>query len=114
VAFYTSTIGLSDGQEYVRMVGGYILAHQLEQITLRDIDRGIRAMRHMDQQEQLRIMDHLEAFGWVERSDKRHDAKRWIVLPAVHETYAQIAENERRKRANIRATINEIGSTCDD
>lgn len=114
VAFYTSTIGLSDGQEYVRMVGGYILAHQLEQITLRDIDRGIRAMRHMDQQEQLRVMDHLEAFGWVERSDKRHDAKRWIVLPAVHETYAQIAENERRKRANIRATINEIGSACDD
>ena len=45
MAFYASIFGLSDDNDRLRSVAGYILAHKVEIVTNRVIQRGDRTMR---------------------------------------------------------------------
>lgn len=48
VAFYFGTLGLSDNHDRLCAIASYILAHQLDKITNRDVQRGDRAMRGLE------------------------------------------------------------------
>lgn len=110
MAFYAGVIGLSDGHERAQMVGAYILAHKLETVTLRTIERGVREFRALDRDSAAKVMDHLEAFGWLVATHKRSDAPSWAVRPEVHEMFAAKADMERERRSEVLTVVNEITS----
>jgi hypothetical protein len=111
-AFYAGTLGLSDDHDRITAVAGYILAHKLNVITNRDVQRGDRTMRGLDRPSIARIFEQMEALGWVEAEPGRRatDPSRWKVNPEVHLRYAARAEQERRRRKEARAVIAELAS----
>ena len=46
LAFYSGVLGLSNDHDRLANVADYILAHKLERITNRDVQRGDRTMRN--------------------------------------------------------------------
>ena len=85
VAFYIGLLGLSDQHDRLLDVGGYILAHKLNTLTTRDIQRGNRSMRGLEKRDTDRIFEQLEAYGWLERqTGKRFTDVDWAVNPEVH------------------------------
>ena len=67
MAFYAGVLGLSNDHDRLANVADYILAHKLERITNRDVQRGDRTMRNLTRRETEAIFEQLEAFGWVTR-----------------------------------------------
>jgi hypothetical protein len=116
-AFYAGTLGLSDDHDRLTAVAGYILAHKLEVMTNRDVQRGDRTMRGIERQSIARIFEQLEALGWVEAEpgQRATSPPRWIVNPLVHQRYAKRAEQERKRRQEAHALIAELatGGTSD-
>jgi phage/plasmid primase-like uncharacterized protein len=104
-AFYTGVLGMSDDLEVVRDLAGFILAHNKESVTMRELQRSTRALKHLDRFQGARIFEQLEAFGWLEQVHKRSDAPQWLVNPKVHELYNEKAKSERERRDNIKADI---------
>ena len=47
LAFYAGVLGLSNDHDRLAAVAGYILAHKLERITNRDVQRGDQSMRNL-------------------------------------------------------------------
>lgn len=107
IAFYTGILGLSEGIDRVKAVAGYILAHKLETVTMRTIGRNVSAMKRVDRQEAAKVFEQLEAFGWLEQTNKRHDAPSWNVDARVHEKFAERALSEAERRADVRGIIAE-------
>lgn len=105
VAFYAGVIGLADDHDALQDVAGYILANNLETITMRTLGRGSRAMRKITRDEGARIFEQLEAMGWVEQVHKRSDAPSWKVNPEVHVLFEAKAEEERLRRNDARQAI---------
>src|SRR4029077_18870583 len=97
VAFYTDVVGLSDNHEQVTCVADYILAHELTKMTVRDVARGDRAMRHLAKRDVETVFDQLHAMGWIERTDGRQ-ADVWLVNPQVHIEHAERAKREHERR----------------
>jgi len=104
-AFYFGTIGLADDHETLRDVAGYILAHNLKSVTMRTLSRGSRSMRRLTRDEGGRIFEQLEAFGWLAQQGRRTDAPSWDVNPAVHTMFAEMADEERTRRADMRQVL---------
>lgn len=98
MAFYAGIVGLSDDQDILEDVAGHILAHRLETVTMRTIQRGSRRMRKMTREEGARIFEQLEAMGWLEQMHRRADAPSWKVNERVHELYEERAEAEAQAR----------------
>jgi hypothetical protein len=102
-AFYGGVLGLSDDHDRLTAIAGYILAHGTETISSRDVQRGDGTMRKLDWPETVRVMNQLEALGWVsEKPAVRANGKpTWIVTPEVHRLFADrgAAEAERRQKA---------------
>jgi hypothetical protein len=102
LAFYAGVLGLSDDHDRLASVAGYILAHKLERITNRDVQRGDRTMRGLERREIEAVFDQLDALGWVDRvpGPQPSSPPHWVVNPAVHVKYEQraAAEKERRER----------------
>ena len=65
-AFYTSVLGLSNDHDRLANVADYILAHGLERVTNRDVQRGDQTMRDLEADETDAIFEQLEALGWVD------------------------------------------------
>jgi hypothetical protein len=106
IAFYIGLLGLSDQHDRLLDVGGYILAHELDSLTRRDIQRGSRSMRGLEKRDTDRIFEQLEAYGWLERQiGKRYTDVTWIVNPEVHRLFAAKAKEERERRERERAEI---------
>lgn len=103
--FYIGLAGLADNQELVRALGGYVLAHQVENITMASAIRNVRQMRNAPDWERERAMGALEAFGWIEPEQARSAKPSWNVMPGVHTKFAEIAEAERIQRNEVRAII---------
>ena len=103
-------LGLSDDHERLTAVAGYILAHRLERITNRDIQRGDRAMRKLERQDILSICDQLDALGWLNRTPglRPTDPPRWDVNPICHAMFEQRANTEAERRWRDRETILEM------
>lgn len=105
LAFYAGVIGLSDDHDDLIDVAGFILAKRREKVTIRDIRMGIRSMRKIDREAGIKLFQRLEALSWVDPVNMRADAPAWNVNPAVHELFAERADNERARRAEMRATV---------
>lgn len=105
LAFYAGVIGLSDDHDDLIDVAGFILAKRREKVTIRDIRMGIRSMRKIDREAGIKLFQRLEALSWVDPVNMRADAPAWNVNPAVHELFADRADNERARRAEMRATV---------
>jgi hypothetical protein len=110
VSFYAGMLGLSDDHDRLTAVAGYILAHRLERITNRDIQRGDRAMRKLGRQDILSVCDQLDALGWLSRTPgfRSTDPSRWDVNPICHAMFEGRAKSEAERRQRDRAMISEM------
>jgi hypothetical protein len=109
-AFYAGMLGLSDDHDRLTAVAGYILAHRLDRITNRDIQRGDRAMRKLERQDILSVCDQLDALGWLSRTPglRPTDPPRWDVNPICHAMFEGRANSEAERRQRDRAMISEM------
>jgi len=106
VAFYVDVLGMADRHDRVLATAGFILAHKLNTITVRDVRRGDRVMRGMDNVEAQAVLEQLDAFGWLEPIPSiRRDSTTWQVLPSVHKLFADRAEAEKARREEVRRII---------
>ena len=107
LAFYAGILGLSDDHDRLAAVAGYILAHKLERINNRDVQRGDRSMRNLTRRETDAIFEQLDALGWITRTPgpRPSDPPHWIVNPAVHQKFAERGKAEAERRERERAMI---------
>jgi hypothetical protein len=99
VAFYIGVMGLSDDNDRLVAVAGYILAHKLDRITNRDIQRGDRSMRGLTRRDTDRIFEQLDSYGWITQvPGKRFGDVQWVVNPEVHRKFAAKAKEEVERR----------------
>jgi len=105
LAFYAGIVGLTEDHDQLRDVAGYILAHRIEDITMRTLQRGSRSMRKLTREEGAKVFEQLEAFGWIEQQSKRGDAPSWKVKEGVHSMFEAKAEAERQRRSDMRNAI---------
>lgn len=106
LAFYQNVLGLSDRHDAVLATAGWILAHQPQKITVRDVRRGDRTMREMDVEQAEEVLRKLDAMSWVDPLQSvRRDSVTYIVNPAVFEEFAQRAEKEKARRERVRELI---------
>ena len=101
VAFYAGVLGLADDHDRLSAVAGYILAHKLEEITNRDVQRGDRTMRKLTKRDTDAIFQQLEALGWLTCIQLR-SGDRWVVRKQVHELFAARGEREAVRRQEVR------------
>ena len=102
VAFYCGVLDMGDHHRRITAVAGYILAHKLDRVTNRDIQRGVKTLRDLSRRETDVIFEHLEAFGWVTQTPSPRrpaDPAHWIVNPQVHALFSDRAEKERQWRS---------------
>src|SRR5262249_42769642 len=101
LAFYNTAFGLSDDNDRLMDVAGYILAHEVKVVTRRIIHHGSKSMRKLGARDIESILHQLEALGWVTRiHGRRVNIVQWSVNPEVHELFKERArrEAERRRR----------------
>jgi Protein of unknown function (DUF3987)/RepB DNA-primase from phage plasmid len=104
IAFYAGVLGLADDHDRLAAVAGYILAHKLERMTNRDIQRGDGTMRKLTRLDTEQVFEQLEALGWVARTQGPRGAY-WIINPKVHTHFADRAVKEIERRAAARELI---------
>ena len=110
LAFYAGVLGLANDHDRLANVADYILAHKLERITNRDVQRGDRSMRNLTRRETDAIFEQLDAFGWVTRTPgpRPSDPPHWIVNPVVHQKFAERAEAAKKRREREREAIDDL------
>ena len=107
IAFYTSVLGLTDHDDLVVDVAGYILAHKTTVLTHRNFKRGSTAMKPLNWEQIRRLMETLEALGWGESASngKPNASPKLLVNQRVHAVFAEKASAEKARRAEISKTI---------
>jgi hypothetical protein len=107
IAFYVNTLGLADDQDRLAAVAGYILAHKLNEVTNRDIARGVRTMRKLKKVDTTAIFEQLEALGWLVRvsAPRPTDPLHWKVNPRCHEKFSERAQREVARRQQDREML---------
>lgn len=108
MAFYSSTIGMSEDQDVIEDVAGYIIAHKVEQVSLRTFQRGSTRMRKINRPQVELICHQLEALGWLDSIDARATQFICKVNPRVHEVYGHRSEGEKLRREGVREKIKEM------
>jgi hypothetical protein len=110
IAFYSGVLGLSDDHDRLTAIAGYILAHKLERMTNRDVQRGDRTMRGLKDQEIRPLLEQLAALGWLDRIDPPRPSSppHWQVNPAVHGKFRDRAAREKERRGKARDTIQDL------
>jgi hypothetical protein len=110
VAFYAS-MG-SDNHDRLADVAGYILAHNLQVITNRDLARCIRSTKGLTGFEVRELFEALDALGWITPipGPRPTSPTRWVVNPECHRLFAARAEAEREHRKKAREIMQEIFS----
>jgi hypothetical protein len=109
-AFYAGILDLSDDHDRLAAVAGHILAHKLDRVTNRDVQRGDRTMRKLTRWDTERVFEQLEALGWVVRkpAPRPADPPHWQVNPEVHRLFAERAGQEATRRAAIRDLLTQL------
>ena len=104
-----ATMFLTPQTGHARWVAGYILAHDVEVISTRDIVRAYRQLRSPEQSRELTAtMNSLVAVGWLDPIQPRNPLSQvnsWRVNPDVHVQFEERARQEAANRAAIRAMI---------
>lgn len=105
-SFYCGMLDFSDEYDRLKALASFILAHESNEITCRDAQRGTQSMRDLKRRDVENLFDYLEAFGWVSKVlGRRSNEVKWMVNPAVHRLYKQRAEEERKRLEKIRETL---------
>jgi Protein of unknown function (DUF3987) len=112
VAFYAGILGLAADHDRLSAVAGYILAHKLERISSRDVQRGDRTMRKLTKRDTDAVFQQLEALGWVKCIPRRNAADLWIVNKQVHDMFTERAEREAARRGEVRRVMLGLGATA--
>jgi len=109
-ALYREIVGTgAGGTQHGEWIAGFILAHGLERVSLRDLRRAYRDLRD-DEDATRRAMRPLEFAGWalpVERSNGK-PPQEWVINPAAHRVFGQRAAAEKARREAERAKIQAI------
>lgn len=106
LAFYTNILGLSDKHDAVQATAGWILAHRPEKITVRDVRRGDRTMRELDEEDAAEVLRKLDAMAWIDLLPQaRRDSVAYSVNPEVYLEFEYRAEQEKARRERVRAII---------
>ncbi|MBY5503123.1 DUF3987 domain-containing protein [Rhizobium leguminosarum] len=106
LAFYSNVLGLSDGHDALLATAGWILAHQPEKLTVRDVRRGDRTMREMDDEEAAEVLRKLDAMAWIDPIPQvRRDSVAYSVNPEVYSEFEHRAQQEKARRARVRDLI---------
>jgi len=108
LAFYTNVAGLTDDHDIMTDIAGYILAHKLEKVSLRNLARGTTRMKRLTKADGERIFEQMAAHGWLEETRTRVDSVMWDVNPLAHTLYANRAENERTRREEAQTRLKEL------
>jgi hypothetical protein len=110
LAFYAGVLGLGDDRERLTALAGHILAHRLEEVTNRDVQRGDRSMRGLTRRDTETVFEQLEALGWVARRPGPRPSSpwRWAVNPEVHRRFEARAEREAKRRQQTRELLAEL------
>jgi Protein of unknown function (DUF3987)/RepB DNA-primase N-terminal domain len=95
-SFYFGTLELSDEYDRLKALCGFILSHELTEVTCREVQRGTGTLRKLKRRDIEDLFEQLEAFGWVTRIYSPRD--KWKVNPRVHALYKTRAEEERKSR----------------
>lgn len=113
-AFYAGTLGLSDDHDRLTAIASYILAHRLERVTNRDVQRGDRAMRKLAEHDVRPLLEQLAALGWLEMvpGPRPTQPPHWLVNPAVHARFAERAAAEAAKRAEARSVMSDLAGAA--
>ncbi|KQR77595.1 DUF3987 domain-containing protein [Rhizobium sp. Leaf341] len=106
LAFYTNVLGMSDRHDALLATAGWILTHEPESITVRDVRRGDRIMREMDVEDAEQILRKLDAMSWLDpKPSARRDSVTYAVNPLVFSEFGHRAEKEKARRERARALI---------
>jgi hypothetical protein len=110
MAFYAGVLGLSNDDDSLKAVAGYILTHKLDRVTNRDVQRGDGTMRKLDRQGIEAVLYQLNVLGWLNRVEgpRASSPPYWNVNPVVHVKYAQQAASEAERRARARKLLAEM------
>jgi Protein of unknown function (DUF3987) len=116
ISFYVGMLGLADDHDRLAAVAGFILAHKLDQVSNRDMQRSVRTMRKLTRKEIEAVFEQLESLGWVvsHPGHRPTDPRRWAVNPEVHRLYAQRAEEEAARRGAMRKILRERFKTASE
>jgi hypothetical protein len=107
LAFYSGVLDLSDDHDRLAAVAGHILAHKLEHVTNRDVQRGDRTMRRLTRRETDSVFEQLSAFGWLFYVPPKRagDPPSWNVNPEVHRLFADRAKQEAARREEFKKLL---------
>ncbi|WP_369598522.1 DUF3987 domain-containing protein [Sinorhizobium meliloti] len=106
LAFYQNVLGLSDRHDAVLATAGWILTHRPEKITVRDVRRGDRTMRDLDDDQAAEVLRKLDAMSWLDPLPQvRKDSVSYTVVPAVYEEFEFRAAKEKERRERVRELI---------
>lgn len=108
LAFYTNVAGLTDDHDIITDVAGYILAHKLDKVSLRNLTRGTSLMKRHAKLDGERIFEQMAAYGWLEEARSRADSVMWNVNPLAHTLYADRAEAEKMRREEAQARVRDL------
>lgn len=108
-AFYGGVLDLSDDHDRLTAVAGFILARNLDTLTVRDVQRGDNTMRGLTKPDVMRVFEQLEALGWVRimPSTRANGSPACAVNPEVHKRFSDRRAGEAKRRAAAMATIKE-------
>lgn len=115
MAFYAGTLGLSDQHERLAAVAGYVLAHKLDRLTNREIQRGDRTMRNLDKAGIEEVFNALDTLGWITLvpASRPGAMPHGVVNPAVHTKFSAKAKSEAERRTRERKMIAEMARKRD-
>lgn len=107
VACFYSSLGYGDSFDSVQAVASHILARRLDGVTVRDVQRGTRAMRKLKTSEVLPVLQHLVAFNWLseEAGPRSTSDPSFIVNPLVHSLYEEKGREEKERREKARKAM---------
>ena len=77
---------------------------------MRSLRRAYRKLGGLHEQQQMMIIQSLEASDWL-RPDEgltNRNTKQWFVNPAIYHTFADRAEQEKARRAEVKQLIAEV------
>ena len=99
----------TDQTGHARWIAGFILAHELQRITTRDVVRAYGALKAPESKDVLTaVMASLVTIGWLEPEVPAYPMKpvsAWGVNPKVHSLFADRAARERDAREKARVDI---------
>ena len=99
-----------DDPERLAAEANFILAHKLDKVTNRDVQRGDRAMRGLAEKDIRPLFEQLEALGWLGRAPNLRPSLPpiWVVNPLVHTKFAERAGKEAARRRESREAIKDL------